>query len=179
MVTLPVINIENIEVFGKKGVNLRSILDEAKTMVDGNVERAMANVGTLVMLGDSHRHFPAEGAFGGHAKWAELSEFTKEKRAERGNSIQKILQDTGRLRNSIHVMKATQDDVVVGTELEYALIHQIGEREMLKKGFDIKNKIEGTGLVPPRPFMFFAPDGSDLDRIRNVFITGVLEQIIK
>jgi phage gpG-like protein len=47
------------------------------------------------------------------------------KRHPASTSRKKLLSRSGRLRNSIHV-RATPDQVEVGTDLEYAAIHQFG-----------------------------------------------------
>jgi phage virion morphogenesis protein len=74
--------------------------------------------------------------------WAELSPVTLSRR--RGSSAQ-ILRDTGRLANSLHA-RVNDTSVAVGTDVEYAAVHQYGHP---------LNRFFGRALapIPARPFL--------------------------
>ena len=61
--------------------------------------------------------------------WAELSKNTilRRKRGKKKKGNAKILQDTGKLRNSISVWN-TKTKAIVGTNLIYVAIHHFGEQ---------------------------------------------------
>ena len=86
--------------------------------------------------------------------WAELSKNTilRRKRSKKKKGSAKILQDTGKLRNSISVGN-TRTKAIVGTNLIYATTHQFGaERRVMTA----KSKTGYTFFpvtIPARPFM--------------------------
>jgi phage gpG-like protein len=76
---------------------------------------------SVIMLADVQNHFSKEQGPGG--KWKSLSPVTIFRRRGGGQSKSaKILQDTGRLRNSI-VNDSSSKGAEVGTNVEYAKYH--------------------------------------------------------
>lgn len=64
-------------------------------------------------------------------------------RQRRGKSRHKILRDTGRLQNSVSY-QVDQESVTVGTDVEYAAIHQFGGNIRQKRR---------TINIPARPYL--------------------------
>lgn len=77
---------------------------------------------SILMYKSVMQNFLEEGT--DKEKWKKLSPMTIAMRRKKGKDA-KILQDTGRLRNSIFPV-ILKDRVTVGTNLEYASIHQFG-----------------------------------------------------
>ena len=80
------------------------------------------------------------------AAWKTLSDVTLQRR--RGSSA-KILSDTRILANSISAQPASAHEVIVGTAVEYAAVHQFGNPN---------NRMYNTprghpAPIPPRPFL--------------------------
>ena len=120
--------------------------------------------------------------------WAPLSSLSKAKRDAKNkksgqknskfSGTHKVLNDTGALRNSLGVAKAKGaigttdgDEVVLGSNLEYAAIHNYGGTIVPKNGKVLA--FPGLGgatilakkvVIPARPFMGIgAQDTADID----------------
>ena len=63
----------------------------------------------------------------GRPKWVDLAESTKKKRQKTGHYPGQILQATGQLASSISTYY-DDDSAVIGSNLDYAAIHQLGGR---------------------------------------------------
>ena len=98
------------------------------------------------------------------APWQKLSDATLRRR--RGSSAQ-ILKDTGRLASSISAQPASAHEVIVGTNVEYAAVHQFGN-----PANRMYNTPRGNPApIPPRPFL--PTDGlPDEDRDAMIDITS-------
>lgn len=146
--------------------------------------RALKRSG-MYMLGKIDETFRREGARG-RIKWKSLSERTL---AMRRNLPARILQDTGRLRASF-TTKIKQDHILIGTNLEYAKLHQEGGiipahdvtikahtrkikaafgRPVKPKKIQVKSftRKEKEHKIPARPMVYFLR--SDKDRILQIF----------
>jgi len=91
----------------------------------------------FIMLRDIDQHFRDQA--GPTGKWDKLKPRTL-KRRRKGGAGAKILQDTGRLKQSIRT-RVTARDVAIGTNLRYAATHQFGDRK--------RN-------IPQRQFLWFS-----------------------
>lgn len=74
-----------------------------------------------VMADSAESNFSAQG----RPKWAALSKESIEQRRKSGSWPGSILQESGRLASSIQ-SKATDTEAIVGTNVKYAAIHQLG-----------------------------------------------------
>lgn len=75
--------------------------------------------------------------------WMPLSPRTIRRNPRKYGAGHKLLIDSGRLRNSIGV-KATQNSVVIGTNLVYAAVHQYGSRDF---GFGARTAEQESALT--------------------------------
>lgn len=66
-------------------------------------------------------------------KWAKL----KAPRSRKGRKSQTILVDTGRLKRSIRKVKVTQNQIIIGTDVPYAEVHNEGGE--IKKTVTVKS----------------------------------------
>lgn len=141
----------------------KSYLGEVAEKLD-DMTSIMGLIGEIVQS-SVERNFEVGGRYkepgsydGGPNKWVDLAEGTKKARARRGHWPGPILQDTGRLAASFHY-NAHEDSVEVGTNVEYAAIHEFGgtiQRTSKKgKGYSIR--------IPARPFLVVQDE--DLDEI--------------
>lgn len=90
----------------------------------GNLQPVMATIGQRLIT-QADLAFRAEQDPWGRA-WQRLSQSTlRQRRQGKGTGGAKILRDTGRLAGSISY-RASADQVVVGTNVLYAAIHQFG-----------------------------------------------------
>ena len=146
-----VVNIK-VEGLSKLQNNLKSKVEK----ISGNT-RFWDSMGMYIQRQTINERFGKEQSPKG-AKWKPISEKTKENR--RNKSEMKILQDTGELRRSVKY-KASQNGVIVGTNLKYAAIHHFGGRipvssKMRKflhyKGIHLR---KGTKFItiPARPYL--------------------------
>lgn len=78
---------------------------------------------SILMYQSVMRNFREEGT--DKEKWKPLSALTIALRQQKKKGDIKILQDTGYLRNSITPI-VTKDSAIVGTNVEYAPLHQFG-----------------------------------------------------
>ena len=75
-------------------------------------------------------------------KWIDLAESTKKQREKKGHWPGQILQVTGQLAASINTYY-DNDSAVIGSNLDYAAIHQLGGQAGKNKSVDI----------PARPYI--------------------------
>lgn len=150
-----------------------------------NPVQALKQIGE-VMVASVHKNFEAEGR---PQKWAPLSAMALNMRRNKNKNSVKILQDTGRLRNSItYAVNEPDQSVSIGTNVKYGEIHQYGgkinipARTIIPKKakvlrFMIGNKIiyakkvhqkARTITIPRRPFLMFQED--DLTNIRTILL---------
>jgi len=91
-------------------------------------------------------------------KWIDLSEVTKKQRKKIGKYPGQILQVSGQLASSVNTYY-DNDSAVIGSNLEYAAIHQLG-------GQAGKNKIV---TIPARPYIKLTED--DFEEIIDIIQT--------
>jgi phage virion morphogenesis protein len=149
-----------------------SVLKEHLRRLQGfatNATPAFAEIGEM-MLTSVEENFAAEGRYsapkswrGGTIKWKDLATATVRARQKRGKGAHPILQVSGILASSIH-SEPSADSVVVGTNIEYAAIHQYGGQAGRGK------KV----TIPPRPFLVMQDqDLSDaIDIIKTHMLKG-------
>ena len=105
------------------------------------------------------------------APWQKLSDATLRRR--RGSSAQ-ILKDTGRLASSISAQPASAHEVIVGTNVEYAAVHQFGN-----PANRMYNTPRGNPApIPPRPFL--PTDGlpdEDRDAMIDIISRALMEAV--
>lgn len=100
-----------------------------------NPQPVLNEIGQM-MLASVKENFEVGGAYsspdsiiGGNKKWKPLSKTTKKIKARQGKKgPYQILADSGRLRDSI-TSKADKVSVTVGTNVEYAAVHQFGAKK--------------------------------------------------
>lgn len=72
------------------------------------------------------------------------------RRGGKNNAGRAILMQSGRLRRSIRVLRATSDSVVIGTDVPYAAAHNNGFRGTVSVGIHKRNRYKkerkGTGV---------------------------------
>lgn len=99
-----------------------------------------------ILADSAEENFEKEGKRGGSNKWQELAKSTIKKRTKKGHYPGRILQVEGNLASSI----TTQYDstsAIIGSNLKYARIHQLGGNA----GRGKKTKI------PARPYLNLTP----------------------
>jgi phage gpG-like protein len=146
----------------------------------------------ILMLGSIDKNFRAEGR---PTKWAPLSEMTLARRRKEGRGA-KILQDTGLGKGSIVYEVVSDQEVQIGTPLEYMKIHQEGgtinlpPRDIypvnakalhwISDGKDVfamhVHQEARTVKIPKRQFLLFQEE--DKTNIVKIF-TEYLEEVIK
>lgn len=147
---------------------------------------ALKQIGEL-MVASIHKNFEEQGR---PTKWAPLSPMTLAMRRNKDKSSIKILQDTGRLRNSI-TYDATRSGgtaVAIGTNVKYGKIHQYGGKVNIpaitivpKKAKALRFVINGkvvfaksvyqkarVAVIPQRKFLQFQEQ--DISDIREVLL---------
>lgn len=93
-------------------------------------------------------------------KWVDLSEVTKKQRKKIGKYPGQILQVTGQLASSVNTYY-DDDSAVIGSNLAYAVIHQLG-------GQTGKNK---KVTIPARPYLELTNDEYDeIIEVTELFI---------
>lgn len=103
-----------------------------------------------VMLEDIDENFETEGANQGK-KWKDWSDSWKERRKKLGRGKGRILQLEGELRESF-TRKVDASSVVVGTNKDYAAIHNFGGK-VKKRRAKGKRGRTGTFKMPQRRFV--------------------------
>jgi phage gpG-like protein len=146
----------------------------------------------ILMLGSIDKNFRAEGR---PTKWVPLSEMTLARRRKEGRGA-KILQDTGMGKGSIVYNVVSDQEVQIGTPLEYMRIHQTGgsinlpARDIypvnakalhwISDGKDVfamhVHQKARTVKIPKRQFLLFQEE--DKVHITQIF-KEYLEEIIK
>ena len=107
---------------------------EIKVKLDGNITEKLTKLQEKVqdltpvmcqigytLIDTVEQNFETESFLG--RPWHPLAESTKRQKAKRG--YEKILQNRGTLAESIDFV-ATKDKLILGTNVEYAAIHQFG-----------------------------------------------------
>lgn len=169
--------------------NLRRLLNNIKSR--GKTLRVPMKQTGILMLRSVDKNFRAQGR---PNKWKPLKQTTIDRRRKEGRGA-KILQDNGRLKQSI-VYKASNNDVEIGTNVEYARIHNEGGtvripamtirpknasvlhwvqngKDVFAKKADIPAR---TVNMPKRTFLMFQQE--DKENIVRIF-RDYLEEIIK
>jgi phage virion morphogenesis protein len=127
-----------------------------------NLSVPMKRAGVL-MLGSIGKNFDAQGR---PDKWSPLSQWTLDRRRKEGKGA-KILQETGRLKQSMSYKLEGDNEVAIGTNVEYAKLHNEGGS--LKVG-------KRTAKIPKRTFLMFQEE--DKENIVKIF-SEYLEEITK
>jgi len=126
----------------------------------------------VYMLGSIDRNFRAQGR---PTSWTPLSPLTIARRRKgKGTGSMRILQDTGRLKQSITTETAMRmkdkNALGVGTSVPYARIHQYGGTQKLFN----TNKM---AKIPERPFLFFQEeDKTAIDSIFDKYLTNIIKK---
>jgi len=108
-----------------------------------NLRPLMKNI-TGIFAYSTEENFKAEGR---PDKWQDLAEITKERRKKKGHWPGSILQVEGKLAASVSTYY-DNNSAVIGSNLDYAAIHQLGG----DAGRDKKTKI------PARPYLQLTED---------------------
>ena len=111
------------------------LLDLAKR--SENLRPLMKNIAGIFAY-STEENFANEG----RPKWVDLAESTKKKRQKTRHYPGQILQVTGQLASSIST-HYDEDSAVIGSNLDYAAIHQLGGQAGRKKAVSI----------PARPYL--------------------------
>ena len=128
------IKIDNQEVTQK-------LLELAKR--GGNLRPLMKNIAGILAY-STEENFANEGR---PDKWLDLSERTKKQRKKTGHWPGQILQVSGQLASSINTYY-DDESAIIGSNLDYAAIHQLG-------GQIGKNK---SVSIPARPYLKLSDD---------------------
>lgn len=132
---------ESIEIkLDNKEVESR-LLDLAKR--SENLRPLMKNIAGVFAY-STEENFKEEGR---PDKWADLAESTKKQRTKTGHYPGQILQVSGQLASSISTYY-DNDSAVIGSNLDYAAIHQLG-------GQAGKNQ---SVTIPARPYLQLTQD---------------------
>ena len=123
-----------------KEVELR-LLDLAKR--SENLRPLMKNIAGIFAY-STEENFKNEGR---PDKWTELSESTIKQRTKNKQWPGMILQISGQLASSVNTYY-DDDSAVIGSNLEYAAIHQLGGQAGKNKSVEI----------PARPYLQLTPD---------------------
>ena len=103
-----------------------------------NLRPVMKNIAGILAY-STEENFKSEGR---PDKWKDLADSTKKQREKNGHWPGQILQVTGQLASSINTYY-DNDSAVIGSNLEYAAIHQLGGQTGKNKSVDI----------PARPYI--------------------------
>lgn len=119
-----------------------------------NLRPLMKNIAG-VLASSTEENFKQEGR---PDKWTDLSEVTKKQREKINKWPGQILQVTGQLASSIST-QYDDDSAVIGSNLPYAAIHQLGGQAGRNKSVEI----------PARPYLSLTNDDYDeiLHNIEN------------
>lgn len=108
-----------------------------------NLRPLMKNIAGI-FASSTEENFKEEGR---PDKWTELSEITKEKRKKKDKWPGQILQIEGHLVSSVNT-QYDDNSAVIGSNLDYAAIHQLGGKAGRNK------KVE----IPARPYLKLTDD---------------------
>lgn len=136
------IKIDNKEVESK-------LLDLAQK--SENLRPLMKNIAGVFAY-STEENFKEEGR---PDKWTDLAESTKKQRTKTGHYPGQILQVSGQLASSISTYY-DNDSAVIGSNLDYAAIHQLGGQAGRNKSVEI----------PARPYLQLTPE--DFEEILGV-----------
>ena len=151
---------EPIEIKFDKQEVIDKILELAKR--GENLRPLMKNIAG-VFADSTEDNFAEEGR---PDKWTELSQVTKDLRKETGNWPGQILQVSGQLASSITTYY-DDDSAIIGSNLKYAAIHQLGGQAGRNK------KVK----IPARPYINLVED--DYDEILHEIEEHLTEKIKK
>ena len=115
-----------------------------------NLRPLMKNIAGIFAY-STEENFKEEGR---HDKWVDLAESTKKQRTKKRKWPGQILQVEGKLAASINTYY-DNDSAVIGSNLEYAAIHQLGGQAGRNKSVEI----------PARPYLFLTDD--DYEEIKQ------------
>ena len=118
----------------------------------------------ILMVGSIDKNFRAEGR---PDKWTPLSDMTLSMRRKHGKGA-KILQDTGRGKGSIDYKVISNQQVEIGTDVQYMAAHQTGGT--------VKMFGKRTVKIPKRKFLLFQDE--DNKNIVKIF-TEYLGELVK
>ena len=125
-----------------------------------DLKRPLINI-RATLLSSTDKTFEAQGR---PRKWKDLKPSTKRKRAKMGKWPAKILQVSGSLASSVNG-KIEGNTVKIGSNKEYAMIHQ--------KGGTIKTK-KASIKIPARPFLVIQDE--DVKRAENILTRHLLKK---
>ena len=108
-----------------------------------NLRPLMKNIAGILAY-STEENFANEGR---PDKWLDLSEQTKKQRKKRGHWPGQILQVSGQLASSINTYY-DDESAIIGSNLDYAAIHQLG-------GQAGKNK---SVSIPARPYLLLTDE---------------------
>lgn len=173
----------------EKAVN-GAVADLNKSEVDFRLrmKKALAESGAYML-----KSIDTNFRVGGRPKWPALSKATITNRMfskkQKSKGAAAILQDTGRLKNSM-VYKVEGDSVKIGTNVEYAAVHQFGHKGIRlpdiypkrKKVLSWVNPQTGarvfrkmvrahTVVIPQRAFLLF--QDKDIAVIEKIFVEHI------
>ena len=111
-----------------------------------NLRPLMKNIAGIFAY-STEENFKEEGR---PDKWVDLAELTKKQRTKKRKWPGQILQVEGKLAASINTYY-DNDSAVIGSNLEYAAIHQLGGQAGKNKSVEI----------PARPYLFLTVDDYD------------------
>jgi len=117
-----------------------------------NLRPLMKNIAGIFAY-STEENFKEEGR---PDKWVDLSESTKKQRTKKRKWPGQILQVEGKLAASINTYY-DNDSAVIGSNLEYAAIHQLGGQAGRNKSVEI----------PARPYLFLTNDDYE-EIIQNI-----------
>lgn len=136
----------------EKTSNLRPLMKNIAGIMSDSVEENFKQEGCQGHSIMSTTNSGLQNLNGGTEKWAELAESTIKQRKKKGYWPGKVLQMRGELAASI-TGEYSQNSAMVGTNKEYAAIHQFGGKAGKNK------KVE----IPARPYLNL--DEKDLNNI--------------
>ena len=112
------------------------LLELAKKAED--LRPVMKNIAGILAY-STEENFKSEGR---PDKWIDLAELTKKQREKKGHWPGQILQVTGQLASSVNTYY-DNDCAIIGSNLDYAVIHQLGGQAGRNKSVEI----------PARPYI--------------------------
>ncbi|WP_055076783.1 phage virion morphogenesis protein [Pseudanabaena sp. 'Roaring Creek'] len=123
----------------------RAIQEKLKEIADSVADPSdlMDEIGQIVLLGTDLRWGNEVDPNG--IRWAEDSAYTRAQKIAKGR-IDKIMQDTGRGRASIHY-QVNKDKVVIGTNVGYLVDFQLGTNGQKKRVFLGVSKDDETEIM--------------------------------